>query len=96
MKIDHQNYDLHVLVCTNERDKGESCGQKGGQKILEELKSWSKKAGLKGKVRINKSGCLGRCEDGVVCVAYPKNEWVIEATPADLPAIKDWVFKLNA
>ncbi len=96
MKIDHEKYDLHVLICTNEKEKGGGCGTLGGKVILEELKSWSKKAALKGKIRVNKSGCLGRCESGVACVAYPKGEWVIEANPADIPLLKEWIQKLNS
>jgi (2Fe-2S) ferredoxin len=95
MKTDSNEYDLHIFVCTNDKGTPNSCAPKGGQEIVEKLKKWSKTAGLKGKVRINKSGCLGRCESGVACVAYPKGEWMIEATPNDLEAIQDWVKQLG-
>tara|TARA_B100001113_G_scaffold175191_1_gene143564 strand:+ start:16152 stop:16379 length:228 start_codon:yes stop_codon:yes gene_type:complete len=26
-------------------------------------------------VRINKSGCLNRCEEGIACVIYPQGIW---------------------
>lgn len=26
-------------------------------------------------VRINKSGCLGKCEEGPACVVYPEGNW---------------------
>ena len=29
----------------------------------------------KGQVRINKAGCLGRCDEGPVLVVYPDNVW---------------------
>ncbi len=95
MKTDQNSYDLHVLVCTNEKSKGESCGPKGGQALLDHLKSWLKSSEQKGKVRINKSGCLGRCESGIACVAYPKGEWIIEATPEDAVAIQEWIAQLT-
>ena len=92
MKTDAEIYDLHVFVCTN--DKKDGCGEKGGPEIVKELKAWTREAGLKGKVRINKSGCLGRCDLGVACVAYPKGEWAIKARPEDMEAIESWVAKL--
>ena len=95
MKKDQGSYDLHILVCTNEKPNGTGCGPKGGQEIVEKLKVWSKSGALQGgKVRINKSGCLGRCEHAIACVAYPKGEWVVEANPSDLPEIQAWISSL--
>jgi predicted metal-binding protein len=93
-----EQYDLHILVCSNTKEKGQSCGPKGGQDIVDHLKVWTKSAasGLKGKVRVNKSGCLGKCESGVACVAYPKGEWVLEASPSDLSSIEAWIRSLNS
>jgi predicted metal-binding protein len=93
-----EKYDLHILVCANTKEKGQSCGPKGGQDLVDHLKAWTKTAesGLKGRVRVNKSGCLGKCDSGVACVAYPKGEWVLEATPSDLPAIESWIRGLNS
>ncbi len=93
MKFETESYDLHILVCTNTKEKGQSCGPKGGQEIVDHLKTWIKspEAGLKGKVRVNKSGCLGKCELGVACVAYPQGTWALEARPEDLPAIEAWI-----
>lgn len=93
MKTETDFYDLHVLVCTN--DKSGGCAEKGGQEIVNQLKAWSKKAGLHGKIRVNQSGCLGRCEAGVACVAYPRGEWAINATPNDLDAIKEWIVNID-
>ncbi len=93
MKTDHQSPELHFFVCTNARENGQDCATKGGQEVLEKLKKWSKsdecKARYSGKVRINKAGCLGRCEEGVVCVAYPHGDWMVEVTANDVDAIKE-------
>jgi len=93
MKKDKDRYELHVLVCTNDKKKG--CGPKGGQEIVDELKEWTK-SGIfpKGSIRVNKSGCLGRCDEAIACVAYPKGEWVVEASPKDVPAIQEWISSL--
>ncbi|MBC7397451.1 MAG: (2Fe-2S) ferredoxin domain-containing protein [Bdellovibrionales bacterium] len=89
MKTDAKGYDLHIFICTN--DKKDACGDHGGAELVNKLKAWTKNEGLKGKVRINKSGCLGRCESAVACVAYPKGEWVVKAKPEDLEALQEWV-----
>ena len=94
MKKDQDYFDLHVLVCTNEKKRGEGCGDKGSQELVDQLKSWSKENGLKGKVRINKSGCLGRCEAGIVCVAYPEAEWLTEVTLKDREEVEAWILEL--
>jgi (2Fe-2S) ferredoxin len=95
MKIDKDGYDLHVLVCTNEKKNEKGCGPKGGQDIVDALKEWSKSGAIeKGKIRINKSGCLGRCEEGIVCVAYPKGEWVVDASKHDIKDIQKWILSM--
>ncbi len=94
MKTDSQKqFDLHVFICTNQRENGDDCCQKGAEAIQQELKKWSKtkecSEQLKGKrIRINKAGCLDRCKDGVACVVYPQGEWILNATPDDVDAIK--------
>jgi len=100
MKKDQEGYDLHVLICTNEKLNGGGCGPKGSKLIVDELKAWTKsdafrqKLGLSRRIRVNQSGCLGRCDEGIICVAYPKGEWVVEAKPSDLPAIQEWISSL--
>lgn len=85
-------YDLHILICTNEKEGGRpSCGPKGGQAMVDHLKVWLRERKLPGKIRVNRSGCLGKCDSGVACVAYPKGEWVLEARTSDLPEIERWI-----
>lgn len=97
MKHDQNFYDLHFLICTNEKALGESCGPKGAQKLVEELKPWikeeMKRVGKPGKLRANKSGCLGRCGEGIACVAYGRSggDWLTDVKPSDLDAIKAWL-----
>ena len=91
----NENYDLHVLICTNSKEKGQSCGPKGAKLILDHLKPWAKSKGFKGKVRVNASGCLGKCDSGVACVAYPEGEWVLGADPADLSGLEKWIEGLS-
>jgi (2Fe-2S) ferredoxin len=51
------------------------------------LQKLTKEAGLAGKVRINKSGCLDQCEHGPVVVVYPGAVWYGSVQPADAAEI---------
>ena len=59
-------YKAHVFCCTNERPAGHErgcCKEKGADKLQNYMKARVKELGIK-DVRINKSGCLDRCELG--------------------------------
>lgn len=47
----------------------------------------AKDAGLAGRVRINKSGCLDQCEHGPMVVVYPEAVWYGNVQPGDADAI---------
>lgn len=80
-------YERHVFVCENERDpdnpKG-CCASKGSGEIRSRLKILAYEAGLKGRVRINGAGCLGRCATGVTVVVYPEAVWYGRVTADDV------------
>ncbi len=42
-----------------------------------------------GKVRMNKSGCLDRCEEGPVMVIYPEGVWYTFVDQLDVDEIID-------
>ena len=50
---------------------------KGAEAAFDHMKARVKKLGLNGagRVRINRSGCLDRCELGPVMVVYPQAVW---------------------
>lgn len=68
----------HVFFCCNQRAEGESCCNNFGASALQTYaKDRTAELGLRGKgsVRINKAGCLGRCDNGPVLVVYPEETW---------------------
>jgi (2Fe-2S) ferredoxin len=84
------NYDHHVFVCINERDESASrpsCANENSKKLRAALKDAVKAAGLKGRVRINESGCLDQCEHAAVMVVYPEAVWYGFAHPRDADEI---------
>lgn len=68
---------LHAFVCTNQRDPSkprECCAAKNSLSVMTRLKRAARAAGIK-DVRVNKAGCLDRCEQGISCVVYPAGIW---------------------
>ncbi len=85
----------HVFFCCNQRPAGERCCNDFQASALQTYaKERIAALGLKGKgggggVRINKAGCLGRCDDGPVLVVYPDNVWYTYIDQEDLDEIID-------
>jgi len=85
-------YKHHVFFCLNKRDPPEACC---ANHDAESLQSYAKKRikqlGLAGKgaVRINKAGCLDRCEEGPVLVVYPEEIWYTYVDREDIDEIID-------
>jgi (2Fe-2S) ferredoxin len=86
-------YRHHVFFCLNQREPGDrpSCANCGAQRMQEHAKQRIKSLGLagEGKVRINKAGCLDRCELGPVLVVYPEGTWYTYVDEADIDEIVD-------
>jgi (2Fe-2S) ferredoxin len=85
-------YRRHVFFCINQRDPPEACcSDRGSKEMQAYAKQRIKELGLagKGEIRINKSGCLDRCEEGPVLVVYPDAVWYTYVDRADIDEIID-------
>jgi (2Fe-2S) ferredoxin len=83
-------YSKHVFICTNQREDGRPCCQDYDTRALfKQMKEKAREEGLLDPegIRINKSGCLGRCGEGPVLVVYPDNVWYTFQNSADLDEI---------
>lgn len=82
----------HVFFCCNQREPGEACCSNHG---AADMQTYAKErvAALrlkgKGKVRINKAGCLDRCDEGPVVVVYPEAVWYTYVDREDIDEIID-------
>lgn len=83
-------YQRHLFFCTNLR-QGEKrcCAQGNAVELREYAKKKLKKLGLHapGQMRVNTSGCLGRCEEGPILVIYPEGTWYSYKTYHDIDEI---------
>jgi (2Fe-2S) ferredoxin len=78
------HYDKHIFICENQRGPGErpSCAHINSE-ILKYLKLHTKKwadaqielGENKPKIRVQRAGCLDRCEEGPILVSYPEGKW---------------------
>lgn len=87
-------YKYHVFFCLNQREPGAerpSCANCNAQAMQEYAKKRVKKLGLAGpgQVRINKAGCLDRCEEGPTIVVYPEGTWYTYIDETDIDEIVD-------
>jgi (2Fe-2S) ferredoxin len=67
---------LQVFICGNRRpawDKRGSCAAKGSEKIRDYMRARVAALGL--AVRVDRSGCLDRCEHGPCAVFYTDGVW---------------------
>ena len=84
-------YKHHIFFCLNHREDGSrpSCAQANAEAMQAYAKGCVKDLGLAGPggVRVNKSGCLDRCELGPVAVVYPEGVWYTYVDEEDIDEI---------
>jgi (2Fe-2S) ferredoxin len=85
-------YERHVFFCLNQRDNGaRCCADHNAAELQAYAKDRVKKLGLSGpgKVRVNKAGCLDRCDEGPCAVVYPDAVWYTYVDREDIDEIID-------
>ena len=83
-------FEKHVFCCINKRAKSNTrgcCSLKDSERLQTELKIKIKDLKLNKKIRINKSGCLDRCNVGPVMVIYPEGVWYSFKNSKDIDEI---------
>ncbi|MCW5589045.1 MAG: NAD(P)H-dependent oxidoreductase subunit E [Legionellales bacterium] len=83
-------YTKHLFFCVNLREGGKACCQLHDAENIcayakQEIKS-RLPAGA-GGIRVSKSGCLGRCQEGPSLVIYPEGTWYRYANRQDIDEI---------
>jgi len=71
-------FQHHVFFYLNQREDGAACcAASGAEAAFNHMKSRVKSLKLNGKdkVRINRAGCLDRCDEGPLLVIYPEAIW---------------------
>lgn len=85
-------FSRHIFFCLNQREEGrQCCNNYGATDLLNYTKSRLKELGISSseKIRVNRAGCLGRCEEGPVLVIYPEGVWYTYVDREDIDEIID-------
>lgn len=83
-------YSKHILLCTNQKALGKQCcANSGGEEFFQHMKSKLLELDMHGpgKIRLSKTGCLGRCSSGPGIVIYPEGIWYTYSSFADIDQI---------
>jgi len=86
------HYRHHIFFCLNQRGDGRPCcASRDAERLQAYAKERVKALGLAGAgmVRVNKAGCLDRCELGPVAVVYPEAIWYTYVDEHDIDEIVD-------
>ncbi len=83
--------DAHLFICTNEKQGKPCCAARDAAALRDSLKKISKDParGWAGRVRVNNSGCLGHCEDGIAAVLYPQGQWFTNLKSDDVELLTE-------
>ena len=88
MKKVENKYCKQIFVCTNTKKDGTGCGPKGGDLLREKLKEkLHSDLNLVGKARINKSGCMDFCTNGIAVQIQPENKLLLECNVENVDEI---------
>ena len=75
-------YESYVLVCG-----GTACCSSGGTTVVEAFKKELEAAGLKDKVQVVVTGCLGFCEQGPIVKILPQGTFYVQVKVEDVKEI---------
>lgn len=80
-----------IIFCTNQKKKGDGCGDKTGNAGFDFAKKYLKNTedfDLH-KIKIKKSGCLGLCSSGPACTIYPSELSYTYSNDKDIKEVID-------
>ena len=80
-------YQRHMFICGHERAPDASrpcCSARDSLWLMKRLKAAAKEEGVS-NVRVQKSGCVDFCENGISCVVYPEGVWYTLTGEENIP-----------
>lgn len=86
MKEEKMKSYVELHVCNYKRD-GDDCISRGSKELTDKLKKWAKENHGK-EIRVFRSGCLGKCSEGIAMVCYPEKKFILEAKEKDHKEIR--------
>jgi predicted metal-binding protein len=87
MKEEKLKSTMEVFVCNYKRDGDECCFDKGAKDLTDKLKKWSKEE-LNKEIKIFRSGCLGKCSEGIAITCFPQKKYILKVKEDDYKELK--------
>jgi predicted metal-binding protein len=88
MKKEKLDTTVEIFICNHSRDRDEDCASKGAKDLTDKLKNWAKEE-HKGDIKVYRSGCLGKCSEGIAMTCYPSKELFLKINKDDGDEIKE-------
>jgi predicted metal-binding protein len=86
MKDEKIKSKIQIFVCNHDKEDG--CIEKGSKELTDKLKKWSKEETDK-EVKVFRSGCLGKCSEGIAIACFPEKKFILKAKLSDSKEIKE-------
>jgi predicted metal-binding protein len=87
MKDEKIKSTVEVFVCNHSREHEEACFEKGAKDLTDKLKKWAKEETNK-EIKVVRSGCLGKCSEGIAIACFPEKKYLLDVKNEDLEEIK--------
>lgn len=87
MKKEKLKTEIEIYICNHSREDRESCADKNSNELTDRLKKWAK-AEHKGEIKVVRSGCFGKCSEGIAIACYPKRKYLLEVKLSDEEELK--------
>ena len=88
MKKEKMKTEVEIFICNHHRDSDDNCADKGAKDLTDKLKKWAKEE-HKGDIKVYRSGCLGKCSEGIAIACYPDKKFLLDVKPEDSKEIKE-------
>lgn len=82
MKEEEMKTRLEVFVCQKD-----DCASRGSKDLADKLKKWAKENHGK-EIKVFRSGCMGKCSEGIALAIYPEKKFLLEVREDDAKEIK--------
>jgi (2Fe-2S) ferredoxin len=92
MKSEKMKSLVEVHICNYHRDGKENCFDRGAKDLTDRLKKWSKEETDK-QVKVYRSGCLGKCSEGIAIACYPEKKMYLDIKEDDFKEIRTMLEK---
>lgn len=87
MKDEKIKSSIEVFVCNYKKEDQECCFDKGSKDLTDKLKQWAKEE-MNKEVKVFRSGCLGKCSEGIAMTCFPQKKYILEVKVDDFAEIK--------